>query len=169
MSTANNNQLEDPSEPPAVARRNSVRSNVSMQDWMQRQLTMEDLEEFMDIDAEKDEIVHRKLQTRLDAYQGPNPFIKTLPFSCWEKFKIFLFCITGILIVKVILFIVIALFCYIGALIKKCFCKNSRSRIFDYYCRFWVRVALFFLFSFYWVCNFKYLSLHFSVFIFIIT
>lgn len=143
---------------PPIQRRQSVsRSNVSMKDWNERQLTIQDVEEFLDIneqqeDKEEYETIHRKLQTRLDAYNGPNPFVHILPFNWYEKLKIFLFFITGIMIAKILLFIIIVLFCYIGCLIKNCFCKKSRSRIFDLYLRAWVRFALFFLFGFYWVC-----------------
>ena len=102
-------------------------------------------------DKEEYDTIHRKLQTRLDAYHGPNPFVPVLPFTCYEKFKIFLFIISGILIVKILLFIIVLLFCYLGCLIKNCLCKKSNSRIFAYYVRAWVRFILFFIFGFYWV------------------
>eukprot|EP01084_Bolivina_argentea_P207044 353344_1 len=148
----NMSTLASPKPPPTTERRHSITHSVaSMKDWMQRQLTIEDIEDFMDLDETDDKIVHHKLQTRLDTYNGPNPFVHVLPFTCYEKLKILLFTITGILLIKILISILIVIFCYFGCLIKNCCCKNKNSIILNLYLRAWVRVALFFIFGFYWI------------------
>lgn len=55
------------------------------------------------------------ISVRIDTYRGINAFERK-PFSCYEKIKMVLMTITGIVIVKIVLFIIIGLLLYIFSL-----------------------------------------------------
>ena len=92
-----------------------------------------------------------KLQTRLPQYTGINPFtIKQLPN--YERFKIYFFCITGIALIRMILFFVCAVGLYLMSLpITICFSPNGfmHSQLVRFI-RYLIGCALF-LFSFYYI------------------
>ena len=56
-----------------------------------------------------------KLSVRIDTYRGTNAFQRN-PFSCYERIKMVLMVITGIVIVRAILFAIIIILLYICSL-----------------------------------------------------
>ena len=83
---------------PPHERRMSHSHSISMRDWNHktRSMTLYDVQTMLGVDPINDSTneyskVNAHLQTQLNTYNGPNPFIKVLPFSMYEKFKIFFF------------------------------------------------------------------------------
>eukprot|EP01083_Nonionella_stella_P116359 345709_1 len=151
-------ELQEPQdlEAPAIKRQHSTsRSVISIIDWQERQLTVQDIEDFLDLNEEdgKEEyaVIHRKLQIHLDAYNGPNPWVHVLPFTWYEVFKMVFFTLTGIILAKILIFLIILLFCYIGCVVKNCCCMQRRSSFFNLYMRGLTRLILFFVFGIYWI------------------
>lgn len=102
-------------------------------------------------DANNNQEQDSKLQTRLPQYSGINPFtIKKL--SNYEKFKIYLFCISGIALIRMILFFGCAVGLYLISLpITICFSPNSFMHTqLVRFIRYFIGCALF-LFGFYYI------------------
>eukprot|EP01084_Bolivina_argentea_P068557 124797_1 len=66
-----------------------------------------------------------KLQTKLEYYQGPNPF-EVADLSSYEKMKLYLFCMSGIAFLRLILVLLIAIQIYFIALIVTTIQSNGK-------------------------------------------
>ena len=113
-----------------------------------------------DQQSSQDQKAKLKLEARLPFYQDINPFLPTLPFTCYERLKIFLFCITLILPIKLILLVCCVLSLYFWSLLLTIGRERTSAghlvpcslwrRPFEWMARLSVRTALFF-WGFYWI------------------
>lgn len=67
------------------------------------------------------------IQRQLTFYNGPNPFVKVLPLTYYEKFKIILSIITGIIFIKIIAIILILIIAYIFSLFVTLFRSKKQN------------------------------------------
>ena len=106
-------------EQPTPFQSNHRTISISMRDWNRRQISLYDVQTILGVEndvANEYGAVSAHLQAHLELYNGPNPFIPVLPFTFYEKFKIFLFIISGILLIKILLIALIAIWWYLMAL-----------------------------------------------------
>ena len=146
-------------------------ANLLQPQTRERPVTLYDVQKILGVDPNSKDInefanVNKHIQTQLDAYNGPNPFVQTLPFTNYEKFKIVFFSLTGILFVKIILVVLILLWCFLmslgvtlgndeimGAKRKPIPARKGLPccrKLFVYGIRFGARMLLF-VFGFYWM------------------
>lgn len=108
--------------------------SLSMKHWIDHHLTIHDVETMFGIDPssgnDNDWVVRSALQRQLSFYDGPNPFVKILPFTAYEKFKIVLFIVSGILLVKLIIVLILVIFGYLFS-IPITICRNKPQDIKD--------------------------------------
>ena len=69
------------------------------------------------------------LQTKLDSYNGPNPFSKTKTLTYYEKFKLAFFTLTGLLFIKIILLIIVIIFAYLFSIFLNTTDNNNNSQV----------------------------------------
>ena len=95
-------------------------------------------------DNENSDHSQSKLQTRLPHYSGPNPFtIRRL--NSYERFKVYLFCISGIALIRMMIFIVSLIGVYFVSLVIT-MCTAPDGTIHAYlikFIRLWMGIALF--------------------------
>jgi len=101
-----------------VRRRLSRQNSVSMQDWMERKVSIQDVSKLVGVNETKEDAqLKSKLETRLNVYNGPNPFIPVLPtYTKCEKIKIAFFVCSGILLIKFVLILIVLLLLWVFSL-----------------------------------------------------
>eukprot|EP01084_Bolivina_argentea_P239102 401839_1 len=97
-----------------------------------------------------------KMSVRIDTYRGTNAFERR-PLSCYEKIKMFLMVITGIVPVRMILFLILSILLYLFSIPVTCCNKNLHTKplscwrkSFQWIMYLLVRIILFIM-GFYWI------------------